>query len=123
MISKEAKAIYDSEYRQRDYVKVARKVHAKKYHKKFAERNSERNLIKKYGIEKNKFNELLLLQDNKCAICGKPSDKYDVDHNHANGNVRGLLCNICNRGLGCFHDDIEVLKSAIKYLEKDGKHD
>ena len=68
-------------------------------------------------------------QNDKCAICdqegfimnGKQghTEKLVVDHCHANGNVRGLLCHNCNRALGLFQDRIDYLESAIKYLGKD----
>jgi hypothetical protein len=40
-----------------------------------------------------------------------------VDHCHAGGHIRGLLCRQCNVGLGNFQDNIQYLKNAIKYLE------
>ena len=43
--------------------------------------------------------------------------KLVVDHCHATGTVRGLLCHNCNRALGLLHDNTEVLLNAIKYLE------
>ena len=47
-----------------------------------------------------------------CRICGA------VDHNHTTGQVRELLCENCNRGLGIFKDDPNLLHSAINYLQK-----
>ena len=41
-----------------------------------------------------------------------------VDHNHVTGQIRGLLCTNCNLGIGNFKDKTELLKNAIKYLEK-----
>lgn len=40
-----------------------------------------------------------------------------MDHNHESNKFRGMLCNHCNRGLGNFKDNIEILKKAILYLE------
>lgn len=54
-----------------------------------------------------------------CMICALSFDNKLklVDHCHATGVVRGLLCFSCNTALGHFKDDIDVLKSAIRYLE------
>jgi hypothetical protein len=57
-----------------------------------------------------------------CGICTRPlaagSGKSAVDHCHACGTVRGLLCANCNRMLGLAHDDVSVLSAAINYLRK-----
>jgi hypothetical protein len=39
-----------------------------------------------------------------------------VDHDHANGNVRGLLCNACNTAIGLFEEDVERFATAAAYL-------
>ena len=72
-----------------------------------------------------------LRQQVHCDICGGTENSgsrhnkhlgkvYNLvmDHNHSNGKFRGMLCNHCNRGLGNFKDNIEVMKKAIKYLEE-----
>jgi len=55
-------------------------------------------------------------QEGKCAICFKIMDAPNVDHCHKTGKVRGLLCSLCNKGIGLFHDDIEKLLQAVEYL-------
>lgn len=64
--------------------------------------------------------ELYASQAGLCAICGKePEDRrLAMDHCHATGRVRGLLCMHCNVGLGMFKDNKEVLEKAIAYLCK-----
>lgn len=61
-----------------------------------------------------------------CAICGTylsseskiKRERGHIDHCHATGKVRGILCDLCNKGLGQFKDNIESLTKAIEYLRK-----
>jgi Recombination endonuclease VII len=70
-------------------------------------------------IQPERYYLELEIQEWKCAICGKiPEKKLFVDHCHETGQFRGLLCNKCNSGLGCFADNIDSLYSAIRYLSK-----
>lgn len=76
-----------------------------------------------YGLSHEQFVAMLDEQDNACAICrstewpGK-GNRPHVDHDHATGEVRGLLCGRCNFGLGQFQDDPARLAAAIKYLTR-----
>lgn len=54
----------------------------------------------------------------KCEICGKHKPLV-VDHDHATGAFRGLLCSSCNTSLGKFGDSIEILNLAIAYLSRE----
>ena len=67
------------------------------------------------------YNTVLQLQGGVCAICGRPpkNRKLNVDHDHKGprGEVRGLLCHRCNRGLTWFNDRPERLRIAATYLE------
>jgi len=45
--------------------------------------------------------------------------QLDVDHCHTTGEVRGLLCNRCNTGIGQFKDNPNILRSAARYLDKE----
>ena len=57
----------------------------------------------------------------ECVICGS-EEKLVVDHDHASGKVRGMLCNHCNRGLGHFRDDPQLLEFAAQYLYASADH-
>ena len=79
------------------------------------------NLFRKYKVTREFYETLLVAQDYKCKICGKLHEwtkygKLNVDHDHETGEIRGLLCNECNRGLGQFKDSIELFWKAIDYL-------
>ena len=75
------------------------------------------------GINRGKFRSVIsdealksLKQSvTQCVICGT-EEKLVVDHSHVTGEVRGLLCNHCNRGLGHFRDDPMLLEFAAQYL-------
>lgn len=72
-------------------------------------------LLKKYGLTPEEFYQLETLSDGKCAICNEAA-KLNVDHDHATGKVRGLLCRSCNLALGLMKDNVFILISAIEYL-------
>lgn len=71
----------------------------------------------RYGITLNEYVNLLRKQKYKCAIC-KEIKKLVVDHNHKTNKIRGLLCDLCNKGLGAFKDNTDSLNRAAKYLDK-----
>lgn len=88
----------------------------------------DRYLKATYGITHADYLRMLEEQDGCCAICDTPAiDLYhgvlDVDHNHETGEVRGLLCNSCNRLLGFAGDSKERLKRAVVYLKERGSYD
>lgn len=75
----------------------------------------------KYGIDEERFNEMLDEQHGLCGICATPFGDTvpHIDHCHATGEVRGLLCGRCNTGIGQLLDSPEVLYQAIDYITKD----
>jgi hypothetical protein len=91
-------------------------------------RRESLRLERVYGLTLAGYKELLAEQGGGCAICGavdarsahKSGTRYKlvVDHNHATGEVRGLLCNPCNRGLGFMGEDEGRLFAAVRYLRR-----
>ncbi len=83
------------------------------------------NLPAKYGITVERFAEMLLSQDGKCACCfkqfdveGKSFDRPCVDHNHTSGQVRDLLCGRCNLAAGNVLDSSKFADNLSAYLRK-----
>jgi hypothetical protein len=80
--------------------------------------------LRQYGLTVEQYETLLADQGGCCAICQstKPRRKtqsdFCIDHDHATGAVRGLLCVKCNAGLGNFHDDPGQLLAAERYIQK-----
>jgi hypothetical protein len=80
-----------------------------------------------YGASFN-YGAMHAAQNGLCAICHHHETRKDprsgrttplhVDHCHITNNVRGLLCNRCNCGLGYFRDDPTLLRAAAAYLER-----
>ncbi len=76
----------------------------------------------------NNYNILHSKQNGVCALCFKKErrihkttgTKWDlaVDHCHETNQVRGLLCNACNRGLGLLGDKVDMLEKVVAYLKK-----
>ena len=89
------------------------------------------DLKRDYGISLEAYTEMLVKQQGLCAICGTANGSersnnngrkvLGVDHNHATGAIRGLLCARCNAGLGNFQENPEWLVKAAEYLESYSK--
>jgi hypothetical protein len=75
-------------------------------------------LQRRYGISPQERDAILAMQSGLCPICGVDiRGREHVDHDHVTGAVRGLLCQLCNLGLGAFRDDPKRLSAAMSYLE------
>jgi hypothetical protein len=82
-------------------------------------------LRRTFGITLEEYGALLVAQGGVCKICGghaRKRSKYPehvglhVDHDHNTKRVRGLLCDKCNQGIGCFRDVPALLRAAADYL-------
>jgi hypothetical protein len=52
------------------------------------------------------------------TLQGRGADRCTVDHDHETKAIRGLLCSNCNRAIGLFDEDVEVIEHAIRYIEE-----
>ena len=107
--TKEGRAAYQAEYRS-------------ERREEFVAKERER----KFGVSVKQYSDMYLAQGGCCAICRRAETAtrngkvktLAVDHDHATGAVRGLLCAGCNTGIGKFGDYRSLLLSAIRYLDK-----
>lgn len=101
------------------------KICCSEYQKQYPEQRKQRyrrnQFPKKYGITPALYEELLDAQEGKCAICKTiaETNRYlCVDHDHKLEEVRGLLCDSCNLGIGKFQDNPYLLEAAARYLRE-----
>ena len=87
-----------------------------------ADRKRDSHYRRTYGITLEQYNQMLENQGHKCWVCQRHQSEFKqrlhVDHNHATREVRGLLCNHCNRNVIGRHKDPELLRRAGDYLER-----
>lgn len=114
--------------RRREYDRLYQAAHRDERHKRHVEsysKNREAILSalrkRSFGVEDGDVETLLKQQGGRCGICGTDNPgKHDfaLDHDHATGAIRGMLCHRCNGGLGMFRDDPTVIEKAIAYLKR-----
>lgn len=80
-------------------------------------------LSRTYGITLDDYQRMVMEQGGACSICERtdPICRYGlwhIDHCHTTGAVRGLLCMMCNVGIGQFQDDPARVRSAIEYVKR-----
>lgn len=101
----------------------ARKATGKRYRSQphIRAQARDRLLRIKYGVGSKEYDQLLARQKGVCAICKQ--DRRDargrempVDHDHATGAVRGILCDHCNRIIGLLQENPVHLRNAARYL-------
>lgn len=113
LIDKEQRRLYNSAYRNRP---------------EYSELRWKRWLKSWYNISLEEYTQFLEDQDGGCAICGKTEEengrRLAVDHDHSccpgrrscGACIRGVLCDNCNRGIGLFKDNKELLLLAVEYI-------
>jgi Recombination endonuclease VII len=118
-----------AEKKAANYQSKKEEINSKKRAQRKSEpsRFKEHNLRYGFGLSLEDYNQMLSKQNGVCAICKHPeTSKHQggkirdlaVDHDHATGKIRGLLCSSCNLGLGKLKDDFEIILQAAKYIQK-----
>ena len=89
--------------------------------------NRNAALKRLYGLTLEDYERLLAAQGGVCAICESPPGANGgpgtrrflaIDHNHATGKIRGLLCHHCNVAIGYLHEDLTLFDKARAYLAR-----
>jgi hypothetical protein len=80
-------------------------------------------LANKFQLKPADYIGLLRHQQGRCAICGhegldKRGRRLAVDHCHATGKVRGLLCSRCNTALGMIGDTLDAAMKFVRYINR-----
>lgn len=84
------------------------------------DRNVWSKMYSRYGVTRDRYEQMLEKQNGVCAICKeecKTRQRLVVDHDHATGQVRGLLCKSCNFHLGVLERH-EWVEKAQRYLHE-----
>jgi len=125
--------VYQKVYRQRPEVKERDSARHKTYYlqPRIKERERVRDLQQRYGITAEAFLTMLAQQGFVCAACGLVAWDHagggfaklgkrgpKVDHDHATGIIRGILCGRCNMAIGLLRDDPKIIRAVADYLEK-----
>ena len=128
----------DPEYRKRraewarQWLQKFKTENPEEYKRRLRVKNQKRNRLQealksKFDITVAQYQEMQRKQNDLCAICLRsetatsPKGKIKrlgVDHDHATGKIRELLCSNCNAILGMANDNISILESAITYLKR-----
>lgn len=86
-----------------------------------AKKERKQTRLRKYGLSIPEYEKLLEIQNNSCAVCNRTETEFkkglSIDHCHATGKVRGLLCTNCNTAIGALKENPEMFKKALQYLE------
>ena len=90
------------------------------YDENWSSRIIKRLRQKKYGLAPEQYDEMVRRQGGVCLICqtAHPTEPLAVDHCHASGKVRGLLCRKCNTAIALLREDPDSIARAMEYVRK-----
>lgn len=115
----------ESALRRREIVKKHKIEYRKRRYLTIKDKMRTRELRIKYGLSREEFNEMGRLAGWKCEICSLPvregvkgRSQLHLDHCHTTGKPRGILCSVCNTGIGKLGDNAKSLERALAYLSR-----
>lgn len=110
---------------KRDLSRALSPEKKKRHSRRFLEKNPNywrrQKMLRNYGITLEQYDAMLALQGGGCACCGTSENGEKplfIDHDHATGAIRGILCHDCNAGIGALGDSIDGVRRALSYLER-----
>ncbi len=112
-----------AEYYQKNkerYSEVRRAWHLRNREK--VSTSHRRNMLwMHYKLTPDQYDSILKDQGSVCAICKSTTSskkRMHVDHDHATGQIRGILCTRCNFAIGCLKDEPLLIEAALKYVQR-----
>lgn len=106
-------------YNQDLEVRAKVKENNRLWRQKNARRLKDTRLRATFGISIEQYETMRLEQGGVCKICSRVPGKKGlaVDHCHATGRIRGLLCSSCNTSLGLMRENRTAIESMVRYLQ------
>lgn len=104
------------EYAKRPEVRAPAREYKRAWRKANPDKVRAADRRRTYGVTDAEVEKLLSEQEGRCRIC-RVGDADSLDHCHATGRIRAMLCRACNAGLGLFRDEPRLLRAAAAYLE------
>ena len=111
----------NEKWRQRNHEKKV--AQNRDYYQKNRDQIILRRRLRRHDLTEAAFDQLWTGQNGQCAICfcemtkeSHRATSMHIDHCHESGEVRGLLCALCNCAIGMMRDDVVILRAAIQYL-------
>lgn len=119
-MSSQSRKEYQQKYHSDPTYKAKRREQLQDPERKIKRKSAR--LKRVHGITHEDYVFMLRKQDYKCLICefehAKLKDGLVVDHCHTTGKIQGLLCPMCNSGIGLLREDPTILRRAIHYLKQ-----
>jgi hypothetical protein len=113
LMNKEKYNLWQREYRRKNREQFQRYYEKNKVK---ANKSYKLRLLRKYGLTPEIYQQMLLKQEGKCAICKDLLKKPCIDHCHTTGKVRGLLCNNCNFALGYIEKGLKKIPNLYEVI-------